>query len=68
MCETHAYLVKGKDEELIMEDVVFARPKDGQLELRDIFGAEKTVQGRIREIQFLGHKILIEQDKDRNAR
>jgi len=60
MCETHAYVVRGGREELIMEDVVFARPTEGKLELRDIFGAEKIVSGRIKEIQFLGHKILIE--------
>ena len=60
MCETHAYVVTNGREELIMEDVVFARPTEGKLELRDIFGAEKTVSGRIKEIQFLGHKILIE--------
>ena len=60
MCETHAYVVRGGREELIMEDVVFARPREGNLELRDIFGAEKTVLGKIKEIQFLGHKILIE--------
>ena len=60
MCETNAYLMREGKEDLIMEDVALARPKDGTLELRDIFGEEKTVSGRIREIQFLGHKMLIE--------
>jgi predicted RNA-binding protein len=59
MCETNAYLLKDGEEELIMEDVVFVRPKDGKLELKDILGEEKTVLGSIKEIQFLGHKILI---------
>jgi predicted RNA-binding protein len=60
MCETNAYMVKDGREELIMEDVAFAHPKDGRLELKDIFGREKTVWGSIREVQFLDHKILIE--------
>ena len=60
MCETNAYRISKGEEELIMEDVAFARPRDGKLELKDIFGEEKTVSGTIREIQFLGHKILIE--------
>ncbi len=60
MCETNAYLVKDDKEELIMEDVAFVRPKDGELTLKDILGEEKTVLGIIKEIQFLGHKILIE--------
>jgi predicted RNA-binding protein len=60
MCETNAYVIKKGKEELIMEDVAFARPKDGKLELKDIFGEERTILGKIKEIQFLGHKILIE--------
>ena len=60
MCETNAYLLRDGDEKLIMEDVAFVRPKGGKLELKDIFGEEKTVSGNIKEIQFLGHKILIE--------
>ncbi|MBW2056500.1 MAG: CooT family nickel-binding protein [Deltaproteobacteria bacterium] len=60
MCETNAYLVKEGNEELIMEDVALARPKDGKLELKDIFGEEKIVPGNIKEIQFLSHKMLIE--------
>jgi len=60
MCETNAYLLKEGREELIMEDVALARPKDGKLELRDIFGEEKTVLGSIKEIHFMGHKMLIE--------
>ena len=60
MCETNAYRVRNGDEELIMEDVALARPKDGKLELKDVFGEERIVLGTIKEIQFLGHKILIE--------
>jgi predicted RNA-binding protein len=60
MCETNAYLVKGGKEELIMEDVALARPKDGGLELKDIFGEQRIVRGKIKEIQFTGGKILIE--------
>ena len=60
MCETNAYVIKDGKEELIMEDVAFARPTNGKLELKDIFGEEKTVSGKIKEIQFLGHRILIE--------
>jgi len=60
MCETNAYVVRGGKEELIMEDVALARPKDRGLELKDIFGEQKIVPGKIKEIQFTGHKIVIE--------
>lgn len=60
MCETNVYLLREGKEELIMENVALLRPKNGKLALRDIFGEEKTVSGKIKEIQFTGHKILIE--------
>jgi len=59
MCETNAYLLEDGDEKLIMENVAFVRRKNGILELRDLFGEEKTVSGEIKEIQFLDRKILI---------
>lgn len=60
MCETNAYLIRDGKEDLIMEDVASVRPTDGKLELKDIFGAEKTVSGNIKEIRFLDGRILIE--------
>jgi uncharacterized protein (DUF4213/DUF364 family)/predicted RNA-binding protein len=59
MCETNAYLLEDGDERLIMENVAFVRRKNGILELRGLFGEEKTVSGEIKEIQFLDRKILI---------
>ena len=59
MCETNAYLLENGDEKLIMENVALVRRKNGTLELRDLFGKEKTVSGEIKEIQFLDRKILI---------
>ncbi len=59
MCETNAYLLEDGDERLIMENVAFLRRKNGILELRDLFGEEKTVSGEIKEVQFLDRKILI---------
>ena len=59
MCETNAYLLEDGDERLIMENVAFVRRKNGILELRDLFGEEKTVSGEIKEVQFLDRKILI---------
>jgi predicted RNA-binding protein len=59
MCETNAYLLEDGDERLIMENVAFVRRKNRILELRDLFGEEKTVSGEIKEVQFLDRKILI---------
>ena len=59
MCESHAYLIKGDQEEKILEDVTYLKPGNGTIVLRNLFGEEVTVKGRIEEIRFMDHKILL---------
>jgi len=61
MCESKAYLIdKDGNEELVMEDVSYLRPDGGRVLLRSIFGEEKTVQAKIREMNLTSHKIVLE--------
>jgi len=60
MCESNAYQKKGDAEELILKDVSrVSFPEEGVVELENIFGEEKRVSGRIAEINFIEHKIVI---------
>jgi len=60
MCESNAYFVEQESEELLMKDVSKLTPTpDGKVRLETILGDEKTVEGKIIEIDFEGHKILI---------
>jgi len=59
MCESHAYVVRGDKEEKILDDVTFLKPEGDQIVLRSLFGDELKVKGKIEEIQFMDHKILL---------
>lgn len=60
MCETNAYLYDDGKEELFLDNVDTVRPEDGGLVLRNLFGEEKRLQGRIREIALMKHRIVLE--------
>ena len=62
MCESSAYLVNKKcEEEKIMDYVIDIVPNnDGSLTLSDLLGGTKIVNGRLKEVKLLNHKILIE--------
>ncbi len=60
MCESIAYLVSDKGEEKIMENVVYAVPSKNSVFLEDILGDQKVVEGVLKEIKLLDHKILIQ--------
>lgn len=61
MCESTAYLVTPYGEEKIMDYVVELRPeKDGKVFLADLLGEQKIVDGKIKEIKLIDHKIIIE--------
>jgi predicted RNA-binding protein len=59
MCQTTAYIIEGEKETLVLQDVVSVRPEDGTLRITNLFGEEKTVSGRIKQIDMLAHKIII---------
>ena len=59
MCETSAYVIEGDREVLLLQDVISVRPENGSLRMVNLFGEEKIVPGRIKQIDLLAHKILI---------
>lgn len=61
MCESTVYLMTDLGLETIMENVILAVPKDGEVFLEDILGDQKTVKGELKEIKLLDHKIIITQ-------
>jgi predicted RNA-binding protein len=60
MCESNVYLAEGDDEALLMEDVGWLEIDGATILLKDITGAEKTLEGRIVYIDFVQHHIVIE--------
>jgi predicted RNA-binding protein len=61
MCEAHAYLVREGKEEIVLEDVSILRPEEGGLYLQNIFGEQKRIKARIKEMNLIDHRILLEE-------
>ena len=61
MCEANAYLIKAGKEELVLEDVSILRPEEGGLYLQNIFGEQKRIKARVKEMNLIDHRILLEE-------
>jgi predicted RNA-binding protein len=61
MCEANAYLNKENQEELVLEDVMILRPEEGEIYLQNIFGEQKKVKARIKEMNLIDHRIVLEE-------
>lgn len=62
MCESSAFVL-GKDNKLekIMENVVNVDPIEGKVYLTDLLGEQKIIDGFIKEIRLMDHKIILEE-------
>ena len=63
MCESSAFLL-GKNKELtrVMENVEDVTHTNGKVYLTDLLGEEKILDGYIKEIKLIDHKIILAQD------
>jgi len=59
MCESIAYLLTEQGEKKLMDNVIFAIPNNNEVYLEDILGENMTVEGCIKEIRLLDHKIIL---------
>ena len=61
MCEANAYLAKEREEELVLESVMILSPEDGLIYLQSILGEQKRTKARIKEMNLVGHRIILEE-------
>ena len=60
MCEANAFLVVDGEEKIFMENVDILRPEGEMVYIRDIFGEQRWVEARIKEMNLVQHRILLE--------
>jgi predicted RNA-binding protein len=61
MCEADAYMSRGEQEELILKSVDLVEPRDdGGFLVVDIFGTQKVIRGKLKQIKLVDHKIIFE--------
>jgi predicted RNA-binding protein len=62
MCEANAYISRDNQEELILESVDLITPQDnGEFLLVDIFGSQKIVKGKLKQMNLVDHKIVFQE-------
>ena len=60
MCEANAYLIKGEDNQLVMEAVDTVEPEKDGIRLMNIFGDERFIKARIHSLFLVDRKIFLE--------
>jgi len=62
MCEANAYIVRDAEEELVLKSVDLVEPQDdGGFLLVDIFGTQKLIKGKLKQMNLVNHKIIFEE-------
>jgi predicted RNA-binding protein len=62
MCEANAYIFRDDKEELVLKSVDMVTPHDdGGFLLVDIFGTQKIIQGKLKQMNLVDHKIIFQE-------
>lgn len=62
MCESSAFVLRDEKLEKVMENVVTIDPYEGKVYLTDLLGDQKIIDGVIKEIRLMDHKIIIKEN------
>jgi len=62
MCEASAFFFKDGQEELVLESVDEVTPEgDKEFRLVNIFGEQKIINGKLKSMNLVSHKIVFEE-------
>lgn len=59
MCLGKAYLEAGNQRELVLDSIASLEVDDNKVKLSTIFGDQKELEARIKEIDFEGSRIIL---------
>ncbi len=61
MCEANVYLIdENGEEKLLLDAVDKIIPEEDNLVMENIFGQRKTVKAKIKEMQLVEHRIVLQ--------
>jgi predicted RNA-binding protein len=66
MCQATVYLKQDGQETEIMRDVILLEPAENGVRLAAFFEEPQLVRGRVRHIDFLKHRVLLEPLEEEN--
>ena len=61
MCLSKVYFDRGGRKEILFDEVASVIVDDGRLQLKTLFGEQKEINARIKEIDLVGHSIRLEE-------
>ena len=61
MCQSSVYMEKEGEEQEILKDAILVEPVDNGVKIQAIFEAPKLVKARIKRIDLLKHKVILEE-------
>jgi predicted RNA-binding protein len=61
MCEANAFFLVDGEEKLLLEGVDIVQPEEeGRIRLTNLFGEQKIIEGKLKSMNLVDHKILFE--------
>lgn len=63
MCEVRVFIEKDGKLETVMKNVVSIKPENDRLLLVDLFGNQKFIEAKIKELKLLDHEVVLEENK-----
>jgi predicted RNA-binding protein len=61
MCEATAVLTSEGRERTVMENVIVVHPEEGHVLLANLLGEQKVLRAKVKNVDFLHHRILLEE-------
>ena len=60
MCQSNVYATESGQQELILEDVARVQIEGSEVIIEPLFGEQITLCARIKDINLMGHRIVLE--------
>lgn len=62
MCDLKAFARRNDKEEMVLEAVNLVRSEGEEVVLKNLFGEEKRLKGRVVEVSLARNKVVVEQE------
>ena len=63
MCLARAYVGSNNEKELLMEEIASLKAQNDKLLVTTLFGEQREIEASIKEIDFVGSSIILENVK-----
>ena len=61
MCEANVFLLANGVEQEVMKEVLTLQMGDGRVVMADLLGNQKDLQAKVKTINFINHKVILEE-------